>query len=85
MTHPLSEPGNGREKGQEAESERAPAAIVIVAAVTEAVSAPPIPYVPAVDADHVPKCVIAVAPVVENVNEDEFVLAPDEAAFHEHA
>lgn len=57
----------------------------MVAAVTEAVSAPPTPYVPAVAADHVPKCVIAVVPAVENVSEEELVFAPDAAAFHVHA
>lgn len=40
------------------------------------------PNVPAVEADDVPKCVFAVLPVVENVAVPEFVLLPDEAAFH---
>lgn len=63
----------------------APAATVIVTAVTDDVSAPPIPYVPAVDAENVPKCVAAVVPGVVNVSAEEFVLDPPEAAFHEHA
>ena len=63
----------------------APAAMVIDAAVTPDASAPPSAYVPAVDALYVPKWVTAVEPAVENVNELELVIAPAEAAFHEHA
>ena len=64
---------------------RAPAATVIVTAVTDDVSAPPMPKVPAVTADHVPKCVLAVAPVVENVSAVELVFDPDAAAFQVQA
>lgn len=63
----------------------APAATVIEVAVTEDVNAPPIPYVPAVEAENVPKYVAAVVPGVENVSDEEFVLLPALAAFHEHA
>ena len=65
----------------------APAATVIVEAVTDDANAPPIPYVPpdVPDAEFVPKCVTATVPDVENVNDDEFVFDPDDAAFHEHA
>jgi hypothetical protein len=58
---------------------------VIVTAVTLAVSAPPMPYVPAVDAENVPKCVAAVVPGVVKDSADEFVFDPPDAAFHEHA
>jgi hypothetical protein len=54
----------------------------MVVAVTEDVSAPPMPNVPALEADHVPKWLLAVAPEVVNVGEPEFVLVPPEAAFH---
>jgi hypothetical protein len=60
----------------------APAATVIVTAVTDAVSAPPMPYVPDVDAENVPKYVAAVVPGVVNDAVPEFVLEPDDAAFH---
>jgi hypothetical protein len=66
-------------------TEMAPAAMVIDAAVTEEASAPPNAYVPAVDALYVPKWVTAVDPAVENVNDEELVIAPAEAAFQEHA
>lgn len=71
----------------EADRTSAPAAMVIVVAVTDDANAPPMPYVPPayVAEDHVPKCVTAVEPAVVNVNADEFVLEPDDAAFHEHA
>lgn len=60
---------------------------MIDAAVTDAANAPPMPYVPpdVPDAEFVPKCVTAVVPAVENVNADEFVFDPPDAAFHEHA
>jgi hypothetical protein len=58
---------------------------VIVAAVTLDVSAPPMPYVPAVEAENVPKWVAAVVPGVVNDSAEEFVLDPPLAAFHEHA
>ena len=54
-------------------------------AVTDDDNAPPIPNVPAVDAENVPKYVAAVVPGVENVSAEEFVFDRPEAAFHEHA
>lgn len=59
----------------------APAATVIVTAVTDEVSAPPMPNVPAETADQVPKWVLAVEPDVVNVAVPELVLLPEEAAF----
>ena len=56
---------------------------MIDAAVTDDVSAAPMPYVPAVTAENSPTWVFAVAPVVENVNAPEFVFDPDDAAFHD--
>src|SRR5207244_3860054 len=64
-------------------SEIAPAATVIVVAVTLEPSAPEIPNVPEVDADHVEKWVLAVDPDCPvKVCADEFVLARVAAAFH---
>jgi hypothetical protein len=82
--HPLSRE-SGEAAGQEAERVNAPAATVMVVAVTDAASAPPMPYVPAVEAENVPKCVTATVPAVENVRAELFVLDDPEAAFHEHA
>lgn len=68
-----------------AERVRAPAATVIEVAVTLDDSAPPMPNVPAVDAENVPKYVAATVPGVENVSAEEFVFDRPDAAFHEHA
>jgi hypothetical protein len=58
---------------------------VIDAAVTDDVRAPPIPYVPLVDAEKVPKFVTAVVPAVVNDNTELLVFAPPDALFHEQA
>lgn len=65
----------------------APAATVMVLAVTDAVNVCPTPNVPpdVPDAEFVPECVTATVPAVENVSAEEFVFDPPDAAFHEHA
>jgi predicted secreted protein len=59
----------------------------MLAAVTLDPSAAPMLNVPApyVAEFHVPMCVTATDPAVENVRAVEFVFALDAAAFHEHA
>lgn len=59
----------------------APGATVMVDAVTEDPSAPEIPNVPDVDADHVEKCVLAVLlPCPVMVSVEVFVFERDAAA-----
>ena len=60
---------------QEAVSDKAPAATVMVAARTAVVKAPPRPNVPPVTADTVEKWVIATVPGVEKDNAELLVLA----------